>query len=552
MILMDRMAIEPSYSFACPQCGQHLSATAELAGSVTGCPVCSTSFTVPFPASPASSLPPPVSPTWNHPKPKIWSQRATWLCSLLLAMPLGPAMQGLNWKASGRPVDASKSFAWAWSFLATDVVLTVVGAFVDSLQGMLHYVVLMLGLRILLVLVWLFVDGLKQGRYFRTLSPGSTGRRSILGPIGIWLACFVVASVIGSGIRGIRQEFRSASPRVVIQQTDHRPAPSVRSVDARGTPQDPETESPREQGTTPTEADILHGSLITRSGAKTIEEAITYYSKVSPFKSGIYSPEKLTKGDVVQMIQGWKVIQVGRDFISLRHMQNSIEPTWIVRLDNPKAINDLAIYEGSLLMEVVGVYAGNTPMTDANGIISRVPTLVAMAISTPESFYNVENPEAKFADAATMAQVRSEVEGARLIKALNETKQREENRLSEQRRHEEYRKAEMDRQSAIAANVKPEPRDVRPKAEQLASARKSLAEMESAIIGDQEAWNAANAQINKLTNFRRTPVQEGTQAYYQCVAASKTIKEVEANTPKLKAEKARLEELIKNLEADGK
>ena len=295
-----------------------------------------------------------------------------------------------------------------------------------------------------------------------------------------------MASVIGYGIRGIRQEFRSASPRVVIQQTDPSPTSPVRSVDARGTPQDPETESPRAQGTTPTEADVLHGSLITRSGAKTTEEAIAYYSKLNRFQSGIYSPEKLTKGDVVQMIRGWKVIQVGRDFISLRHMQNSIEPTWIVRLDNPKAINDLAIYKGSLLMEVVGVYAGNTQMTDANGIISRVPTLVAMAITTPESFYNVENPEAKFADATTMAQVRSELEGARL-KAKLEEQQKEIDRLAEERRNIEKHDVEMAKHAGTLPGVKPEPRDVRPKAEQLASAQKSLAEMESAIIGDQEA-----------------------------------------------------------------
>ena len=118
---------------------------------------------------------------------------------------------------------------------------------------------------------------------------------------------------------------------------------------------------------------------------------------------------------------------------------------------------------------------------------------------------------------------------------LHATELKEKTRLEYQQKEAEREKAESKK-----------------RAEQLASARKNLEEMESAIIGDQEAWNMANAQINKLTNFRRTPVQEGTQAYYQCVAAAKTINEVDANTPKLKAEKARLEELIKNLEAAGK
>lgn len=90
------------------------------------------------------------------------------------------------------------------------------------------------------------------------------------------------------------------------------------------------------------------------------------------------------------------------------------------------------------------------------------------------------------------------------------------------------------------------------RAEQLTKAKTDLAAIEDAIVGDQEAFNLANAEINKLTNFRKTPVQQGSQAYYRCVAASDTIKAVEANTPKLKAEKARLEELIKGLEKEDK
>ena len=53
---------------------------------------------------------------------------------------------------------------------------------------------------------------------------------------------------------------------------------------------------------------------------------------------------------------------------------------------------------------------------------------------------------------------------------------------------------------------------------------------------------------NRLTNNKRTPVQEGSQPYYQCLAASKVIQEVEAGAAEFKAEKARLEVMIQELE----
>ena len=54
--------------------------------------------------------------------------------------------------------------------------------------------------------------------------------------------------------------------------------------------------------------------------------------------------------------------------------------------------------------------------------------------------------------------------------------------------------------------------------------------------------------INALTNYKRTPVREGSQAYHQCVEASKIITEVEQGAAALKAEKARLEAILEELE----
>jgi len=54
-------------------------------------------------------------------------------------------------------------------------------------------------------------------------------------------------------------------------------------------------------------------------------------------------------------------------------------------------------------------------------------------------------------------------------------------------------------------------------------------------------WRQDTAIINKLTNFKRTPVQEGTQAYYKCLEASKRIQQAEAEAKTLKEKKKILE-----------
>lgn len=53
-------------------------------------------------------------------------------------------------------------------------------------------------------------------------------------------------------------------------------------------------------------------------------------------------------------------------------------------------------------------------------------------------------------------------------------------------------------------------------------------------------WKQETAIINRLTNFKRTPVQEGTQAYLQCVQASKRIQQAEAEAKILKEKKSSL------------
>ena len=83
--------------------------------------------------------------------------------------------------------------------------------------------------------------------------------------------------------------------------------------------------------------------------------------------------------------------------------------------------------------------------------------------------------------------------------------------------------------------------------DQLAKAKADLQALVTRMDRERVAINDALAVINKHTNFKRTPVREGSAAYFQCLAASKVIQAFEANTPALHAEKRALEKKIQAL-----
>lgn len=93
--------------------------------------------------------------------------------------------------------------------------------------------------------------------------------------------------------------------------------------------------------------------------------------------------------------------------------------------------------------------------------------------------------------------------------------------------------------------AKPSP-DAR--ANKLADLKGELAKVNSQIESERARWTEALNTINQLTNFKKTPVKEGSPAYLRCMAASKVIHEVETGAPALKAEQARLEAVISELD----
>lgn len=86
------------------------------------------------------------------------------------------------------------------------------------------------------------------------------------------------------------------------------------------------------------------------------------------------------------------------------------------------------------------------------------------------------------------------------------------------------------------------------KSEKLAELKGSLAEIESTISSERERWQNALDTINRLTNFKKTPVREGSPQHQQCLRAAEVIREVESGAAELKAQKAKLEATIKELQ----
>jgi hypothetical protein len=82
----------------------------------------------------------------------------------------------------------------------------------------------------------------------------------------------------------------------------------------------------------------------------------------------------------------------------------------------------------------------------------------------------------------------------------------------------------------------------------LAELKGELAEVDAKMNTERTRYQTSIDTINRLTNFKRTPVREGSPEYYRCLEASKVIQDVEAGAGELKAKKVQLEATIKALE----
>ena len=107
--------------------------------------------------------------------------------------------------------------------------------------------------------------------------------------------------------------------------------------------------------------------------------------------------------------------------------------------------------------------------------------------------------------------------------------------------------AEKKKREDSLATAKKEAAEKKKREDKLAAAKKELAAHLEFMEEVKVDYNIQLTIINRLTANKTRPVRQGTQAYKQCLSASKRIKAIEDTSGQIKAKKAELENKIKVL-----
>jgi len=231
--------------------------------------------------------------------------------------------------------------------------------------------------------------------------------------------------------------------------------------------------------------------------------------------------------------------QVGPDFILVRNRVT--KGRWLLIPDDPKALGEKI--PSGFVYQAVGRYEGAKVIQLTSGASESVPVLRTFAVSTSFGFINLEDPAARHAspnilsDLAAERKTQIEEEKAQHYAAANKaTQAAEASAKQEQEGRDRERQRKADEQRAVASR-------------QLSKARSDLDTVNATIDASRQRYQDALAVINTLTKNKTVPVTEGSSNYYKCLAASKVVNQVEEAAPALKAEKARLQSLVADLEA---
>jgi DNA-directed RNA polymerase subunit RPC12/RpoP len=327
------------------------------------------------------------------------------------------------------------------------------------------------------------------------------------------------------------------------------------------------TEEPASaQGETPQApnlADQIHGKPIKRSGSSDCNVAFAYYAKELGASQIMFSAQE-RKGKLATLPGRLTVDQVADGFIMASHTASREQ--WVLHPDNPRALDDIALTEGTSIVQLVGVYAGPEQMETVDGAHRRIPAMIVFGMLTSKGYLDFEAPGAARASAEELQRY---VEAEATRKAQEKAKETAEQDAREAEREKQRAKdiAELERDpawnpKAKPAEGKPGP-DAKPSEDpeeapkpaitankELAKARADLAAVKSKIESERKRHADALATINTLTKGKTVPVKEGSPAYHRCMEASRIIAEVEKGAPDLKAEKARLEALVAELDPE--
>jgi hypothetical protein len=289
---------------------------------------------------------------------------------------------------------------------------------------------------------------------------------------------------------------------------------------------------------------------IKRSGAETWQVAESYFLEVERAKPAQISTQ-IKKGTLTILPGSLVIDQVADDVLLATHRLTREQ--WLLRPDNPAVLDEIAISEGLGVVALVGVYLGPEQVEMVSGAPRRLPCMVVFCAQTTAGFLNFENPAALKASASELKPF-VEAQQKKLAVADANEKTEQDRRAAEREAQRAKDIAELEKDPAWNPDAKKQP--VVPKVSEkvdtgeLARAKADLASVTSKIESERKRFSDALETINTLTKNKTVAVREGTPAYFKCTEASKTIQEVEAGAPELKAEKARLETLVGTLDPE--
>ena len=102
----------------------------------------------------------------------------------------------------------------------------------------------------------------------------------------------------------------------------------------------------------PNLADQIYGKPIKRSGSSDWEVAFAYYAKERGASQIMFSAQE-RKGKLAILPGRLVVDQVGDGFIMASHTASREQ--WVLHPDNPRALDDIALTEGTSIVQLVGV-----------------------------------------------------------------------------------------------------------------------------------------------------------------------------------------------------
>lgn len=319
---------------------------------------------------------------------------------------------------------------------------------------------------------------------------------------------------------------------------------------------------------TPNLADQMHGTPIKRSGSSNWEVAFAYYAKTAGAAQIMFSNQE-RKGKLAILAGRLVVDQVGDTFITATHSASSEQ--WVLHPDSPLALDEISLSEGTSIAQLVGVYAGPEQMETVGGAPRRLPSMIVFGMLTSTGYVDFEDPHAGRASATELkphldaheakeAAARAEEKAELDAREAERLKQRAKDIADLEQDPSWNPKAKAGQADSSKSSTQPmkesagngHKRVVQPNTDnvELAKARADLAAVKSKIDSERKRHGDALNVINTLTKNKTVPVKDGSPAYHRCLEASRVIGEVERGAADLKAEKARLETLVGELDPE--